>query len=79
MRDLPEQGDRVCIVQMDGCMAHVRGAERWGKIIRIGNRVVYGSPSPSLYADIEFDDGSTGAQYAGDMFRSPDGHFEMQI
>ena len=79
MSDRPKAGDRVCIVSMDGCMADTRGKERWGRIVRVENRVVYGSHLATPYADIAYDDGSAGQHWAGDMFRQSAGHFEAQI
>jgi hypothetical protein len=77
MWERPKQGDRVCIVRMDGCMAETRGPEKWGSVERVEDREVYGSGSPVPMALLNFDDGTTAWEVVADAFRKGD-HFERQ-
>lgn len=50
-------GNRVCIVSMNGCMAHSRENPRKGVIIAIIKKKVYGDTKERPYAQIQLDDG----------------------
>lgn len=50
-------GSRVCLVQLDGCMATVRNNERWGRVIKLEDKVVYGSRKAFPFALIKLDNG----------------------
>ena len=78
MRDMPKAGDRLCIVQMNGCMGETRGRERWGTVERIEDREVYGASVPIPMALVSYDDNTSGWQVTADAFRQPAGHFERQ-
>ena len=50
-------GQRVRIVEMDGCMAHVRGKAEEGIVIGIIREQVYGDTRKRPYAQIALDNG----------------------
>lgn len=78
MREMPKIGDRICTVRMDGCMADVRGAERWGTVKRLESRPVYGSLTQVPMALLALDSGGDAWEVVADACRSGD-HFERQI
>lgn len=53
-------GQRVRIVEMDGCMATVRGKVREGVVQAVTSKLVYGTSTPLPYATILFNDGVMG-------------------
>lgn len=77
MRPLPKAGDRLCVVRMDGCMAHVRGPERWGTIVAQADVTVRRNGCPEPWAAVRFDDGAVSAEHVGDAVDKGD-HFERQ-
>jgi hypothetical protein len=51
-------GERVRIVEMNGCMAHVRGRVQAGTVIGISSAPVYGDWGYKIpWADIKLDEG----------------------
>jgi hypothetical protein len=52
-----KSGQRVRLVQMDGCMAHVRGRVDEGTVEALETKTVYGDSTERPYARIRFDDG----------------------
>jgi hypothetical protein len=62
---------------MDGCMAHDRGYERWGKVERVTRRLVIGFAAPVQMVFVRFDDGAVDWLPRSDFFAKGD-HFERQ-
>lgn len=55
-------GSRVRIVDMDGCMAHVRGKVEEGRIELVTDRRVYGDTSDRPWASIRMTNGQMTAR-----------------
>lgn len=75
-------GSRVCVVYMDGCMAHVRNGERWGVVLYLEHRVVYGSSRAFLFARTKYDNGTEDWQPAAPnelQYHVNGNYFERQI
>lgn len=50
--------DRVRVVQMNGCMGHIRHNPREGIVTEINLKKVYGDTSKRRYAKIRLDNGT---------------------
>lgn len=55
----PRFGELVRVVEMNGCMAHVRSNVAYGRVDAHVRRNVYGSPQPVEYVRIQMDGGTT--------------------
>lgn len=51
-------GQRVNLVQWDGCMAHIRGRVQTGKVLQITSEKVYGDHKYRPYVLIQLEDGT---------------------
>lgn len=74
----PKPGDRLCVVEMNGCMGNVRGTERWGTILDVQDRTSYGAAGLVPMALLKRDDGSVGWEIAAGVLRVGK-HFERHI
>lgn len=74
-------GETVRMVQMDGCMAHVRGRFVQGVVVGLSMKEVYGSAQRLPWASIRLDDGSYDERCAERRlwFRHVDGIMEYQF
>lgn len=74
-------GETVRLVQMDGCMAHVRGRLVQGVVVGLSMKQVYGSPALLPWASIRLDDGSLDERCAEPRlwFRHVDGIMEYRF
>lgn len=74
-------GETVRLVQMDGCMAHVRGRLVQGVVAGLSMKRCYGDSQLRPWASIRFDDGSLDERCAERRlwFRHVDGIMEYQF
>lgn len=57
---LKYRGRRFCRVEMCGCMAHIRGAEKWGVVRKVFKENMHGTYKKVRTASIKWEDGSVG-------------------
>lgn len=76
-----QMGETVRLVQMDGCMAHVRGRLVQGVVVGLSMRQIYGDTQLRPWASIRLDDGSLDQRCAERRlwFRHVDGIMEYQF
>ncbi len=74
-------GETVRLVQMDGCMAHIRGRLVQGVVVGLSMKQVYGSAQLLPWASIKLDDGSLDERCAEPRlwFRHVDGIMEYRF
>jgi hypothetical protein len=74
-------GERVRLVQMDGCMAHIRGKIEEGIVEALDMKQAYGDSQLRPWATIRLADGSSSERCAlpSDWFRHSDGVMEYRF
>lgn len=74
-------GERVRLVQMDGCMAHIRGRIEEGSVVGLDMKQNYGDIKMRPWASIRLQDGSLSERCAepSQWFRHTDGIMEYRF
>ena len=75
LRPKPE---RFCLVELRGCMGHIRHSERWGTVLRRESRDIIGMANcPGLI--VQYDDGEKQWHPSTWVCRADAGHLELGI